>query len=449
MDRFDAHVTASKAQFVAELQDLCRLPSVSAHRRSIPETAEAVAARMRVAGLTARVLPVDGGSPVVIAEAGAGRRTLLVYGHYDVQPAEPLDAWHSDPFVPEIRDGRIYARGISDNKGPIMARILAVESWLRTMGDLPIRVRFLIEGEEEIGSPHLAEVVRAHADALRADLALWDSNGRDSTGHPMATLGQKGLASFNLRVRTARQDLHSMWGTLVPNAIWRMVWALATLKDSQDRIQIDGLMDAVRPPAPAEMALLSQIPFNEARLQDSFGISGFVRALSGREALVKHLLEPTCTINGISGGYTGPGGKTVLPAKAEAKVDIRLVPGLAPDRVSAMLRAHLDRRGFDDVEIELTSGLSPFRCPPDHPMVALALRAAEETYGEPVVVYPTSPGSGPMAVVCEPLGFPAISVGGMNHSAANAHGPDENIYIGDYILGIRFVGRLTRTLGKP
>lgn len=447
MKRFDDYVDQHQARFLAELQAFCRLPSVVAERRAIPETAEHVAARLRAAGASARVAAIPDGSPVVVGEIGAGPRTLLIYGHYDVQPADPLHEWHSDPYGGDIRDGRIYARGASDNKGPTMARIQAVEAYQRTLGDLPVRVKFLIEGEEEIGSPHLADFVRRHLDDLRADLALWEGNGRDAAGRPQGSLGQKGVASFNLRVRTAKQDQHSMWGALVPQALWRMVWALSTLRGQDYRVIVDGLMDHVRQPTPSERALLDRIPFDDARIIEQFGIDGFVRGLRGRDALAAHLFEPTCTINGLSGGYAGPGGKTVLPAQAHAKIDIRLVPDLTPDLVGDLLRAHLDRRGFADVEVTPVARLAPHRSSPDHPLVAETIAAGRDVYGEEPVIYPNGAGSGPMDQVCGPLGLPGISLGGMNHSGANIHGPNENIFVRDYILGIRFTGHLMQRLG--
>jgi acetylornithine deacetylase/succinyl-diaminopimelate desuccinylase-like protein len=446
-EAFLAYLRCHEERFVEELREFCRLPSVVVQGRAVRETAAYLLERMRAAGITARAAEVPGGSPVVVGEVGQGARTLLIYGHYDVQPPEPLHEWSTGPFDAEVRDGRIYARGVSDNKGPVMARIQAVEVWRRCIGEVPVRVKFLIEGEEEIGSPHLAAFVQAHLEDLRAHLALWEGNGRDFTGGPMASLGQKGLASFNLHVRTARQDQHSMWGTLVPNALWRLTWALGTLKDAEDHITIDGLADAIRPPTVAETALLRKISLDERRICELFGISGFVGGLTGRAALARHLFEPACTINGLWGGYTGPGSKTVLPAEGYAKIDIRLVPDLTPDLVASLLRAHLDRRGFADVEIEPVGCLTPFRCSPEHPLVALTLRVAEETYRQPVAVYPTSPGSGPMFQVCGPLGIPGISIGGMNHAEANIHGPNENIYLCDYLLGIQFAGRLFGALG--
>ncbi|MBM3449727.1 MAG: M20/M25/M40 family metallo-hydrolase [Armatimonadetes bacterium] len=438
MSDWNAYVESHRDRFVEELQAFCRLPSVVAARQSIPETADFVAARMTAAGIRAEIVPVAGGSPAVLGEIGEGPVTVLIYGHYDVQPADPLGEWTTGPFDAAVRDGRVYARGVCDNKGPTMARIQAIEAWQRTIGKLPLRVRFLVEGEEEIGSPHLAQFVLAHRDRLACDVAIWEGNGRDAGGRIQASLGQKGLASFNLRVRSAKQDQHSQWGTLAPNALWRLVWALGTIKNANDELTIDGLLDEVRKPTAAENALLANIAFDGDKIIRAFGIRGFVRGLNGPAALAKHLFEPACTINGFWGGYTGPGGKTVLPAEANAKIDIRLVPDLVPGQVTELLRAHLDRRGFDDVEIEPVGCLAPFRCAPDHPLIAALLAAGEKTHGERIHPWPTSAGSGPMAQVCGPLGVPVISIGGMNHAGANMHGPDENIFLDDYVAGVRF-----------
>lgn len=207
-------------------------------------------------------------------------------------------------------------------------------------------------------------------------------------------------------------------------------------------------MDLVRSPTKVELDLLKTIPFDDVKVFEQFGIRSFVRGLSGIQALRKHLFEPTVTINGIWGGYTGSGGKTVLPAEASAKIDVRLVPDLDPHRVHDLLRAHFDRRGFSDVELEPVAQLAPFRSPPDHPLIVLAVQAAVDTYGETPIIYPTSPGSGPMYQVCGSMGIPAISIGGMNHASANIHGPNENIFISDYFLGIRYAARLFERLGE-
>jgi acetylornithine deacetylase/succinyl-diaminopimelate desuccinylase-like protein len=446
LERIDRYIEDHKNRFVGDLQRLSRLPSVSAQRQGLEETAEAVVRFMVSAGMKARLESIAGGAPVVIGEAGHGRPVLLIYDHYDVQPADPLNEWASGPFDPVERNGRIYARGVADNKGPLMARIQAVEAWLKSGEMLPLTVRFLVEGEEEIGSPHLGSFVETHRDELRADLVLWEGGGRDAFGRPMATLGYRGLAGFDLHVQAALQDAHSMFGGLVPNALWRLVWALGTIMDPNGRITIDGLWDHVRSPSAAELEMLEQIEFDETIIQQQFGVKRLLGGVTGTQALIRHLFEPACTINGISGGYGGPGTKTVLPAHAWAKLDLRLVPNLTPDNTADLLRAHLDRRGFNDVELNSGAKLHPYRTKWDHPLVRATIKIAETVYGADVVVYPTSPGSGPMAQVCGPLEAPGISVGGMNHPSVNTHGPNENIYIRDYLLGIAFTARLFEAL---
>lgn len=439
-DRFDAYVRDHARGHVDELKALIRLPTVSAHGSAIAETAEAVLARARRAGFAAEALRVDGGPPTVVGETGAGARTLLVYDHYDVQPPDPEDQWTSPPFEPVERDGVLYGRGVSDNKGNLMARLQAIEAYRATIGELPLRVRVLYEGEEEIGSAHLGAFVRAHADRLRADGCVWEAGYKDAAGRPTVSLGLKGIAYFELRVRGAKQDVHSSQATIIPNPAWRLVWALATLKDAGDRITVDGLMDHVRAPTAADLALLERVPLDEEGTRRIHGIAGFVRGLTGTELKKKHFFEPTCTICGLTSGYSGPGSKTVLPAVASAKLDFRLVPDLEPGLVARLLRAHLDRRGFTDVEIAPMHGERPSRWPADSDAARAAVAACRAAYGTDPVVYPLMVGSGPMAQVCDELRIPVVGFGAGNAASAN-HAPNENILVADYLDHIRAFGR--------
>lgn len=319
IDQFEARVRANQEHFISEMRELCRMPSIVVEGLGIEETATFVAERLRRAGLSARVIPVDGGAPVVFSETGAGRNTLLVYNHYDVVPTEPVEQWDSDPFGAAIRDGRVFARGASDNKGPLMARIHAVETYRSMFGNLPLNIKWVIEGEEEIGSPNLGRFVAKNRGLLEgADACLWESGGSpDESGRPRIELGMKGLCYLELSVTGADRDLHSSWGTLVTNPAWRLNWALSSFKDQNERIAIDGLMEHVVEPTEEEWALLDKIPFEEERIKANFGISRFVQDLTGIEAIKKHLLEPTCTICGFLAGYTGPGTKTVAGIEAK------------------------------------------------------------------------------------------------------------------------------------
>jgi acetylornithine deacetylase/succinyl-diaminopimelate desuccinylase-like protein len=437
---FDAYVRGREQEYVDELSALVRLPTVSAQKTGIEETARAVLERTTRAGFAATAERVDGGPPTIIGEQGSGARTLLVYDHYDVQPPDPLDEWTTPPFEPTVRGGSLYGRGTSDNKGNLMARLQAIEAYKATVGPLPLKVRVLFEGEEEIGSEHLGEFARTHADRLRADGCIWEAGYKDAAGRPTVSLGLKGICYVDLKVRATKLDAHSSVGGIVPNAAWRLIWALASLKNERDEITVDGLMAHVRAPSPADLALLERMPWNEDDFKRIYGIDEFVGGLTGTALLRRYFLEPTCTICGLSSGYQGEGSKTVLPAVASAKVDFRLVPDLTPELVRGLLRKHLDARGFSDIEITPHHGERPSRWPPDSDVATAAVAANRAAYGTEPVVYPLMAGSGPMAQVCDQLGIPAVGFGSGNAGSAN-HAPNENIAIADYIDHIRAFGR--------
>jgi acetylornithine deacetylase/succinyl-diaminopimelate desuccinylase-like protein len=364
-EKFDALVRERGTALVDELKELIRQPTVSAQKIGVEDTAKIVLARARRAGIDATAERVDGGPPTIVGETGKGERTLLVYDHYDVQPPDPLDEWKTPPFEPVERDGYLYGRGVSDNKGNLMARLQAIEIYREAIGELPLRVRVLYEGEEEIGSEHLGAFVKRFADRLQADGCIWEAGYKDAAGRPTISLGLKGIAYFDMRVRGTAKDAHSSLGTILPNAAWRLVWALSTLKNERDEILIDGLMDRVRKPSAADLALLDAMPFDEDGTRRIHGVPSFVRGLTGTPMKVKHFLEPTCTICGLTSGYSGAGSKTVLPAVASAKLDFRLVPDLTPALVHDLLRKHLDARGFSDVEVTPQHGELPSRWPAD------------------------------------------------------------------------------------
>lgn len=439
MNQFQAYVNAHRDRFLEELKALCAQPSIAAQGLGLEETAALVAQRLESLGARVQCYIIGDGPPVLYAELGQGERTMLIYNHYDVQPPDPLAEWQTPPFEPSIRDGRLYARGVADDKGDLLCRLQAIEAYQAVVGPLPLRLRFLIEGEEEIGSPHLALFARQYPELLQADGCLWETGEKDSARRFVLTLGVKGICYVELTVKTAASDLHSMWGGVIPNAAWRLIWALNTLKDRDDRILVEGLLERVRPISEAERAHLATLPFDEAQTKQDFGFAAFVRDLSGIELLSKHFYEPTCTICGLKAGYIGQGGKTVLPNVATAKVDFRLVPDLTPEEVVALLRAHLDRHGFEDVEITFLNGIRPARSSLEAPFVQSCVEAARATYGHEPIVYPTSPGSGPLYTLCRET--PAV-MAGISHANARLHAPNENIYLEDYFEGIRFVGEL-------
>ncbi|MFQ6059330.1 MAG: M20/M25/M40 family metallo-hydrolase [Anaerolineae bacterium] len=435
-------------EYVERLQALCRQPSIAAQDVGMEETGQMVVAMLEGIGAQVQVIPTSGqpcgtgtipqGRPVVYGHlAGAGDKTLSFYNHYDVQPPEPLEAWESDPFAAEIRQGRLYARGASDNKGDLVARICALDAYQAVAGELPLNVKFIIEGEEEIGSPHLGEFAQAHSDLLAADGCIWEGSYRDPRGRLEIWLGVKGICYVELTARGARDDLHSMWATVVPNPAWRLTWALGTLKDREERVLIPGFYDRVQPPTEEERALLARMEFDEEGWQERFGLPGYLLGLSGVDLLEKHIFQPTCNICGIVSGYTGPGLKTVLPNQAKVKIDFRLVPDQDPHEVLEQLRAHLAAQGLGDIQVELLAGEHPAKTPLDAPLAQTAIQAARQLYDSEPVVYPMVPGTGPMYVLCQRFGIPAVSIGGVADAASNTHAPNESIRLDDFIQGIK------------
>ena len=435
------YVRRSRGLFADQLVALCRTESVSATGASLGPTAEAVAGLLRAAGVETS-LQGSRGQPIVVGQArGQSDRTILFYNHYDVQPPDPLGEWASPPFQPTMRDGRLFARGVADDKGNLLARIQAVAAWTQAGGGLPVSVVFVCEGEEETGSPHLEEFVRANADWLaKVDGVVWESGYRDAAGRPTVTLGVKGICYLELVARGARADIHSSQATLVPNPAWRLIWALATIKDKDEHILVDDFYDAVRAPSQADLELLRSIPDTSAATAKSLGLPGLLLGLKGLEANRRNFYEPTATICGLVSGYTGDGEKTVLPSRAVAKLDFRLVPDQDPVEIAALVKAHLRRHGFGDIEVRIHAGERPARTDPRSPFVGIVTEAIRETYGQPAVVHPTMTGSGPMPIFTN-LGLPVVGFG-VGNSTSSVHAPNENIILEDYWLGIETAATL-------
>lgn len=428
---------------LAELKALVAHPSVAAQNRGMQECAELVGRMFEKRGFDVELMPC-GGPPVVVAERkGKVDRTLLVYNHYDVQPAEPLELWTSPPFEPEIRDGHMYGRGVSDDKGHIVARLHAVDALLEAEGELPCNVKFIIEGEEEIGSVHLIDFIKANRKRLAGDACLWEFGSVDHRGVPIQYAGLRGICYVELSVETASVDVHSgLGGSIFPNAAWRLTWALATLKGADERIRIPGYYDDVVPPTDRDRELLAAMPEVADEYRKQYGVKEFLGGLTGgvelREAEV---FEPTCTICGLTSGYQGEGSKTVLPARASAKVDFRLVPNQTIEGVLKKLRSHLDAEGFGDVEIDFLGGGPAGRTDPDDPFLRMVAESAEPVYGRPMQIVPMIGGSGPNHAFIHELKVPVVTAG-MGHPDTRAHAPDENVRIDLYQKHAQHVTRI-------
>lgn len=434
---------------LAELSQLCAQPSIAAQNLGMQECAELVGEMLKKRGFKVEIMPTDG-APVVYAERkGKLDKTLMFYNHYDVQPPEPLEEWESPPFEPAIRDGKMYARGVSDDKGHIVSRLHAIDALLDSDGELPCNIKFVIEGEEETSSVHLHEFIEVNQSKLAADACIWEFGGVDHREVPIQSLGMRGICYVELSVRTANIDAHSgLGGSIFPNAAWRLIWALRSIKGTDERIRLPGHYDDVVPPSARDRQLMEAMPEVSEEFKERYGVETFLSGLTGGvELRLAEVFEPTCTICGFTSGYQGEGGKTVLPAFASAKVDFRLVPDQKPENVLISLRTYLDKGGFEDVEITYLGGEPPARTDPDDPFVALVVRTAEPVYGHPMQITPMIGGSGPNSPFIHILGLP-VATAGVGYPGSQAHAPNENMRIDLYLKGAEHIARILYAFGE-
>lgn len=422
-----------------EFFDYLRLDSVSTQDRNIIPTVKYVKEMIEKTGGETQVLDDCGGNPVVYGYFPAGtkgnpNKTVLFYNHYDVQPEDPLDEWKSEPFEPTVRDGTLYCRGVSDNKANFVIRLYAIEALMATEDGLPCNVKFLVEGEEENGSPNLGKYIEKYADLFRSDGCIWEFGGKDEDENFVIQTGVKGMAYFDLVVESATVDIHSSLGAVIDNAAWRLTHALASLKDKNNHVLVDGFYDNIEAPSDYARQVVNERKVNSEKMSEIYGLKHpFITKdfdWTTEEALTFY---PTMTISGLLSGYTEEGTKTVLPRKASAKLDCRLVPGQDPENIKKILRRHLDKEGFTDVELILLKGLKAFRSDLESPFVQTVKSAAEKVYGgsESVILSPTNPGSGPMVYFGEYLNVPVAS-SGCSYAGSKAHGPNESIRLKDF-----------------
>jgi acetylornithine deacetylase/succinyl-diaminopimelate desuccinylase-like protein len=437
------YIEHSKDQYVEKLRILCQQPSVSAQNLGMTEAASLVEKFLKEAGFRVESFSLTNGPPVLFGEllSKRGGRTLLVYNHYDVQPVEPVELWTHPPFSATLRDGRVYARGASDNKGNIVSRLMAISAFLKVRGDVPCNIKWVIEGEEEIGSPHFNEFITQYQDRLTADSAIWEFGGLDYDDRPMVTLGLKGILYVEFKVQTALKDSHSARAAVVENPAWRLVRMLDTIQDEDGRILIEGWYDDVKPFTPEELEVIRAMPLEEHSIRDELGIKHFLYGLTGFEFKKAFYGNPTANIAGIWSGYTGPGHKTVLPSVAQAKMDFRLVPEQDPVKLAGKLRQHLAKHGFGDVEVKLQAENPAARTPINSPIAKIAAKSGKEVFQKEPVTLVTSAASGPMHFFTNTLKLPTVAIG-CNHSRSNTHAPDENQRIDVFVQGAKWIARV-------
>ena len=456
----------STESMVSDLQKMIRQPSVSAKGEGLEECALLVSGLLADAGLDSEIIRLEkkGGGPARRPRSGrpdpppvvyAERRsesnpdaTLLFYNHYDVQPAEPLGLWRHPAFGGVRRGNRVYGRGATDDKGEIAARILAVKSYIRETGDVPCNVKFVIEGEEEVGSNSLPRYLSAYRKKFACDGVIWEFGYVDHEGRPIVGLGMKGLMFVEMTARGPARDAHSSLAVLIRNPAWRLVEALGTMRKPDGRITIPGWYDDAKRLTPGDVNMLRAEPFDEDRFKREHGIDSFVGGSAGLGAKKALAGLPTCNIAGIESGYTGSGAKTVLPAAAKAKLDFRLVPGMVPSRQFEMLRKHLESRGFGDIGVKMLHGEAAARTDPGDPFVSVVREAASASFGVEPVLCVSNPATGPMHAFYRSLGAPCVSVGG-TYIYSGMHSPNEFARIDLLKKAAECMCRIMSSLGSP
>jgi acetylornithine deacetylase/succinyl-diaminopimelate desuccinylase-like protein len=452
MDQAVAYAREQDGRFLSELIEFLRIPSVSTTPERGADVARAaawIAGHLERLGFRSRVEPTDR-HPIVRADwlGAPGRPTVLCYGHFDVQPPDPLGLWNSPPFEPTVEQGSLYARGASDDKGQLFTHVKAVEAILRTAGSLPVNVKFLLEGEEEIGSPSLATYVPRHRRALAADAALVSDGALFAPGLPTLTTGLRGLLYTEIEVSGARSDLHSgQYGGAAPNAVGALTQILAALKDRRGRVRIPGYYGRVRPPDDAERSAWARLPFDEAAFCNEIG-TAVAPGEEGYPILERLWARPTLDVHGIAGGFAGVGMKTVIPSRATAKVSMRLVPDQNPERIFKQLERFTRRQAPPGVRVDVRhlASTPPVVVSPDAPPVRAAARSLEAVFGVPPV-YVRSGGSIPVVSAFDRVLKVSTVLMGFGLPDDNLHAPNEKFALANFRQGIEATIRFFHEFG--
>jgi acetylornithine deacetylase/succinyl-diaminopimelate desuccinylase-like protein len=421
-------VDAEMEGLIADLKTLIRQPSISAKKQGLVECANLVAKIMRKAGINSEVLYLDDKSipPIVYGELKSKsnpNKTILFYNHYDVQPEEPLELWENDPFSGKVEGNYVFGRGSADDKGELITRIKAVEYCLKKTGDVPCNVKFMVEGEEEVGSVHIEQYFNRYSNRLSCDGVIWEFGYVDAKDRPIISLGMKGLLYVELIAKGPVRDAHSSLAVLIENPAWRLIYALNAMRNETGKILIKDWYKEVRPFTEQELSVIASEPFDAEEFKKEYGVSKFVADTKGTDIKNALVGMPTCNIAGFNSGYLGEGAKTVLPSQAVVKIDFRLVPGMVPEKQLERLNNHLQERGFSDIEVKLIHGEAAERTPISDPFVRQVEQAAKETFGSAIISV-SSAGTGPMYSFAKVLKAPCISIGS-TYMFARIHSPNE------------------------
>ena len=443
-------IDANADECVRDLQDFVRQPSISAQNVGLREGATLIRDMMRRDGLPADLHELEEGPPVVFGhlQAKGPAKTILCYAHYDVQPPEPIEAWtHGGPWSAAIVDGVLYGRGATDNKSGVLAFTKAAKAFLAVRGEVPANLKFLIEGEEEIGSPNLAAWAARNKELLAADgMHCLDGSIETGTEVPDVSLGLKSVLFVELVARGAKRDVHSLNFPLVPAPVWDLVRALNTIMDENRRILVEGWYEGLWQLGPDDEEQLRDKAgrVDLGAMKEEWGIDAFAMGRDGIDAIRARTYEPTANIQGIIAGYTGPGTKTIVPNEARARLDFRLIPNIQPDAAIRRLKAHLVKHGFGHIEVRAFDGAEPpYKISVKEDISQAIIAAATEVYGElPIVNGVSAEGA-----ILRHVWIPCVLTGFAN-PGANLHAPDENIHVDKYLKGIKYAAAIMERFGR-
>ena len=420
-------VDKHRNKLLSDLQTLIRQPSISAKNEGIEECSILVSKMLKKAGISSEILRLNkNAAPLVFGEVKSKSnpsKTLLFYNHYDVQPVEPIEEWEYPPFSGKIVGNKIFGRGASDDKGELITRIKAVESYLQEYDDVPCNIKFCIEGEEENGSENIEKYLKKFKKKFSCDGVIWEFGYIDTKNRPIVGLGMKGLLYVELSVKESIRDAHSSFATIIKNPAWRLIDALKTLRDSDGKILIDGWSDDIVPLSQNDLKIIRKEPFDANDFKKEYGIKKFVGDKNAFEAKKALVAGPTCNIAGIESGYTGDGAKTVLPSTAKVKIDFRLVPNMDPKKQIKLLKLHLKRTGFDDVSIKVLNAEAAARTSTDEKIVNVVCDSAKKIFGD-YILNISNAGTGPMHAFVDVLHAPCVSIGS-SFIFCRMHSPNE------------------------
>ena len=410
-----------------DLQTLIKQPSISAKNEGIEECAVLVAKMLKKAGVSSEILRLNKtAAPLVFGEIKSKSnpsKTLLFYNHYDVQPIEPLEEWNDPPFSGKIIGNKIFGRGASDDKGELITRIKAVESYVKEYKDVPCNIKFCIEGEEENGSENIAGYLKKFKKKFSCDGVIWEFGYVDTKNRPIVGLGMKGLLYVELTAKESVRDAHSSFATIIKNPAWRLIDVLKTFRNSDGKILIGGWHDDILPLSKSDLKIIRKEPFDVSDFKKEYGIKEFVGDKNAFEAKKALVAGPTCNIAGIESGYTGDGAKTVLPSSAKVKIDFRLVPNMDPKKQVRLLKQHLKRNGFNDISIKVLNAEAAARTSIDEEIVDVVCNSAKQIFGD-YILNVSNAGTGPMHAFVQELHAPCISIGS-SYIFCRMHSPNE------------------------